>query len=76
MNRQNVILALGLLLIIANGIASGELTFLWHSISGLPTGNNDNLTDPSTGHYGKFYAPPGTPPPNAPNSNVGGPVIH
>lgn len=35
--RQNVILALGLLLVLANGIASGEIPYLWDTIKGLPT---------------------------------------
>lgn len=54
MNRQNVILALGLLLIIANGIASGELQSLWHDVTGLGTKSGGNsefgpLVKPGTG---------------------------
>lgn len=36
MNRQNVILALGLLLIVANGVASGQIQNLWNTVKGLP----------------------------------------
>lgn len=40
MNRQNVILALGLLLVLANGIASGEIPQLWSTVKGI----NGNTT--------------------------------
>lgn len=42
MNRQNVILALGLLLVLANGIASGEIQSLWHDVTGLSASSNPN----------------------------------
>lgn len=37
MNRGNLILAMGLLLVLVNGITSGELKGLWSIVSGTAT---------------------------------------
>lgn len=77
MNRQNVILALGLLLVLANGIASGEIQSIWHSITSLSgTGsapstptlgnildpNGGTLANPNRGPSGQSGGPLGGPP--------------
>lgn len=43
--RQALILFLGLSLVVANGIASGELRFLWKMLSYIPpTGTSNSHT--------------------------------
>lgn len=73
MNRQNVILALGLLLVLANGIASGEIQSLWHDVTGLSAAatNANQGGQPLPTEQG----PPNSPQygvPNAPGLGISG----
>lgn len=62
MNRQNVILALGLLLIVANGVASGQVQNLWNTIKGLPKNGTTTIGGTTGGGGGINIPSNGSPP--------------
>jgi hypothetical protein len=62
MDRQNVILALGLLLVLANAIASGEMQSLWNTVKGTGTNSTTTIGGTTGGGGGINIPQNGSPP--------------